>query len=73
MKLRLLAGPALLLSLGAHAGDICGPHPRSWDAEHALIEETELTPELVEKSKKRIEEAKRAFCSWMAESALWPE
>jgi hypothetical protein len=37
---------------------ICGPHPRSWDKEHALIEEADLTPEEVKKAEAWIERAK---------------
>ena len=37
---------------------ICGPHPRSWDKEHALIEEADLTPEEVKKAEAYIERAK---------------
>lgn len=38
---------------------ICGPHPRSWDKEHALIEEADLTPEEVKKAEADIERAKQ--------------
>jgi hypothetical protein len=55
---------AVLIALIAMApvaqadGPICGPHPMSWDKEHALIEEADLTPEEVKKAKAWIERAK---------------
>lgn len=76
----LLISPALYAE-----GPICGPHPRAWDKDHALIEEAALTPEQVKKAQADIEAAKRPapnapgelakqrFCAWMANHAFWPE
>ena len=49
----------LLISPMLHAdGPICGPHPRSWDKEHALIQEADLTPEREKKALAYVEAAK---------------
>ncbi len=49
----LLISPALYAE-----GPICGPHPRAWDKDHALIEEAALTPEQVKKAQAHMEAAK---------------
>jgi hypothetical protein len=36
-------------------GPICGPHPRAWDNEHALIQEADLTPAAVKKAQADIQ------------------
>ncbi len=49
----------LLISPVLHAdGSICGPHPRGWDKDHALIKEADLTPEQVKKALAYVEAAK---------------
>ncbi len=49
----------LLISPVLYAdGPICGPHPRGWDKDHALIQETDLTPEEVKKAQAYVEAAK---------------
>lgn len=59
MLLRSLQIVLVVTSTIAYAdGPICGPHPRAWDQEHALIEEADLTPELVKKAEAYIERAK---------------
>jgi hypothetical protein len=50
----------LLISPVLYAdGPICGPHPRGWDKDHALIEEVDLTLEQVKKAQAYVEAAKR--------------
>lgn len=49
----LLISPALLAD-----GSICGPHPRAWDKDHALIKEADLTPEELKKAQVHVEAAK---------------
>ena len=60
MLLRSLPTVLVVASTLAYAdGPICGPHPRAWDQEHALIQEADLTPEQVKKAEAYIEAAKR--------------
>ena len=48
-----------VISTTAHAdGPICGPHPRAWDKDHALIEEANLTAESVKKAEADIQALK---------------
>ena len=49
----------LVTAMTAHAdGPICGPHPRAWDKDHALMEEADLTPAAVRKAQADIEALK---------------
>lgn len=49
----------VVTSAAAYAdGPICGPHPRGWDKEVALIQEGDLTPELVKRARADIERAR---------------
>lgn len=59
MFLRALLIIVATTSTTAHAdGPICGPHPRAWDEDHALIQEADLTPASVRKAKADIQALK---------------
>jgi hypothetical protein len=59
MFLRVLPIVLVAASVTAHAdGPICGPHPRAWDKDHALIQEADLTPASVKKAEADIQALK---------------
>ena len=57
--LRALPIVLVAASMTAQAdGPICGPHPRAWDQDHALIQEADLTPAAVKKAEADIQALK---------------